>query len=410
MLRKRLNSLILLLLLFSLLTCIDPYTPRLSSYESVLVVDGMMTDENTPCEIKLSRSVLSKDSIPEKVSDAVVIITDELGNSTTLINSGGGSYKTNPADFTGETGKTYTLHISTSDGNEYISDPCTMLPVPDIDNIYFLRDQEFGNNQSEILEGIRFYIDGNDIEDGTAYLRWDVDETWEFRLPSPQRYNYFKEDSILPVSQVKEVCWRSYNSEDIFIHSFMPGESRIINKEPLIFRATDKSDRFLIRYSILVRQLSISESEYNFWDNLKKVNESGGDIFDSQPFAVEGNMTCLNDKSKKVLGYFKVSAVKQKRIFIDPGELFSLDLPQFTYDCKEIVMAPSDYPPANPFAPKMTFDKLYEMYAADPRYAFVEPLYDENNQLIKLVFATVACSDCEIAGTAAKPDFWTESK
>jgi hypothetical protein len=410
MIRARLKSLILFLITVIFSTCIDPYTPRLSSYESLLVVDGMITDENTPCEVKLSRSVLSKDSIPEKVSDAVVIITDELGNSTTLNNSGDGSYRTNPDVFTGETGKTYTLHINTNDGNEYISEPCTMLPVPDIDNLYFQPDQQFGYNQSEILEGIRFYIDGGDIEDGTAYLRWDVDETWEFRLPSPQKFIYFKEDSILPIDRIKEVCWRTYSAEDILIRSFMPGESSIINKEPLIFRATNKSDRFLIRYSILVRQLSISESEYNFWNNLEKVNESGGDIFDSQPYAVEGNMSCLNDQRKKVLGYFKVSAVKQKRIFIDPDELYALNLPHYTYSCNEIIMSPLDYPRTSPYTPLMTFDELYHMYMSNHKYSFVEPLYNENNELVKLVFATVACSNCEIIGVNTKPDFWTESK
>jgi hypothetical protein len=58
----------------------------------------------------------------------------------------------------------------------------------------------------------------------------------------------------------------------------------------------------------------------------------------------------------------------------------------------------------------MTFDELYHMYMSNHKYSFVEPLYNENNELVKLVFATVACSNCEIIGVNTKPDFWTESK
>jgi hypothetical protein len=131
------KSLIVIFFIVALCTCIDPYKPSLSGYESLLVVEGMITDEKVPYEVNLSRTIQTQDAIPEKVTDAVVSITDENGNQTTLINAGKGSYKTNSAVFTGAVGKKYSLHITTNDGKEYMSELSVMLPVPEIDNVYF---------------------------------------------------------------------------------------------------------------------------------------------------------------------------------------------------------------------------------------------------------------------------------
>ena len=395
------------LVVLTFCTCIDPYLPKLSSYESVLVVDGLLTDENKPDQFLLTRTVQSNDSTPERVSDAVLTITDESGNSTGLLNLGGGIYETDTSEFRGETGRTYTLHIIDKDDNEYISDPCTMLPVPGIDSLYFQKDEEFVNNQSELDKGIRLYLDGAGGDDVSTDIRWEVEETWEYRLPSPRKYNYYKSDSIIPLKEVKEECWRSYDSEDILIHSMISVQGGSIMGVPLVFRATDKSDRFLVKYSALVRQYSISGEEYKFWNDLLKVSSSGGDIFDSQPFAVEGNIRSITNPEKKVLGYFKVSAVRQKRIFIEPGQLTPLDLPVYKYPCPSIIVSPDDYPPPNPFVAKMTFNGLYNMFAGDPKYTFVEPVYTETGDLYKLVFALVECSDCELTGTLTRPVFWS---
>ena len=69
----------------------------------------------------------------------------------------------------------------------------------------------------------------------------------------------------------------------------------------------------MLQYSILVKQYSISKSEFDFWDNLKKINDKSGDIFEYQPYPVNSNIHNVNNTKDRVLGYFQVSAVKQKR-------------------------------------------------------------------------------------------------
>lgn len=408
MLRTRLRSFLILLTIVTLCTCIDPYDPQMKGYESLLVVEGLITDENASYEVKLSRTMQTGNSIPERVSDATLYITDETGSRSDLENLGNGLYKTDSTLFRGAVGKTYTLHITTGDGRNYASEPCVMLPVPDIDSVYYEKEEEITDNQNETQKGIRIYLDSKGGGISNQYLRWQFEETWKFRVPMPKKFNYINDTTILPVNEINEFCWKHQKSSEILVNSIPPGEGNFIKKEPVFFIASDKSDRLSIQYSILVKQFCISKKEYDFWDNLKQVNESGGDIFDSQPFPVISNIYNIDQPEERVLGYFQVSGVKQKRIFITFGELLKYDLPFYFDGCERSEVCPDDFP-VPPWASPFTFDYIYAMFDRDPKYAFVEPIYEIGTRILsKLVFTTVECSDCELRGTSLKPDFWID--
>ena len=409
MLKSLIKAFALLIVVLAAYTCIDPYYPKLDDYESILVVEGLITDENTPYEVRLSRSFRNEDSIPEKINDAEIFVSDETGNKSYLGNYGNGIYRTDPAGFTGETGKTYTLHINTADGKEYKSEPVVMLPVPGIEKLYYEKDEEYSNSQSESNEGIRIFVD---TEQGTGdidYVRWEYEETWKFRLSDYKRYTYINDSVILPINVVKEYCWRTIKSSAILIGSVLPGQTYQIKKAPVCFIPSGISDRLTIQYSVLVRQYSVSREAYEFWDNLKQVNETGGTIFDKQPYAVISNIKNINDPEEKVLGYFQVSAVQQVRKYITPGDVFELDLPYFQYDCKRYEVAPEDYPPPSPTLPLMTWDELYDMFIRTGKFTFVEPLFDDaTRKLSKLVFTENICSDCSLTGISEKPGWWVD--
>ena len=109
------------------------------------------------------------------------------------------------------------------------------------------------------------------------------------------------------IHPVNEFCWKYSHSSDILIHSdVILQESSEPEKMPLLFIASDNSDRLLIHYSILVKQHSISKEEYDFWNNIKQVNEAGDDIFGKQPYMVDGNIHNISNPDEKVLGYFQV--------------------------------------------------------------------------------------------------------
>jgi hypothetical protein len=402
------KAILILAAVFAFCTCIDPYKPVLTGYESLLVIDGLLTDANSSYTVKLSRTFQEQNSNPVGVSDAIVFITDDSGNENHLLYKGNGIYKSDSIAFKGSVGRTYILHIKTKEGKEYESDPCFMQSVPEIDSIYVVPDRELVNNGTEVEEGARIYLDSEE-GDNSQYYRWAYEETWKFKVPNPHKYDYINDSTIPPVSDVKEYCWKSTESGEILIHSVFEGQSARIEKEPILFITSDQSDRLLIQYSILISQYSISKNEFDFWNNMKQINDNSGDIFAKQPFSVVSNLHNINDPKERVLGYFQVSAVKEKRRNLPFSEIVAMDLPFYHYPCERLVKEPLDF--QTEWGPIITWDDVYRIMSVTSPYILVEPIYIPSSlELQKLVFTTPECANCELTGTRTKPDFWVDMK
>jgi Domain of unknown function (DUF4249) len=404
------------LFLVAIASCIDPYIPNLKNYKSLLVVEGLITNENSSYKIKLYRTTSQEYSDPEKVTDAIVYITDGDGIKTDLQNCSDGYYMTDSTSFTGVIGQKYTLKILTSDGKEYKSEECTMLPVSGIDKLYYEKGEEISGNLGETFSGIKIFLNSADATGMNQYFRWTFEEVWKIIMPGSQKYTYAKINdttfTFRTVSGGKDVCWKKNQSTEIITNSLSVGEN-YLNNQQIQFIAPVKSDRLTKQYSILVKQYSVSKKEYDFWNNLKKVGESGGDIFASQPYTVISNIHNVNNLSEMVLGYFEVSAVSRKRIFITGHELDLLYLPHYQTDCVLIVKCPDDWPEES----RPTWDGLYHMFMDTGNFIFVGPMVTTGtileghvfkSNMVKLVFSTKVCALCENTGFTTKPDFWID--
>ncbi len=401
----KIKSLIIFLLTGLLCTCIDPYNIEFRKSETLLVVDALLTDEENSYYVSLSRTNAIQSEETSMVSGASVRITEINGISVILQETAPGIYKTDSLTFKGSIGNSYTLSIVTQEGNEYESEACLMYPVDQIERIYYDKDQEILNNGTEITEGIRIFIDSESNGDN-RFVRWMYNESWKIMVPDPKKYDYINDSTFLEVP-IKQACWGNNASDEIIIQSAAAGSGNKIEKKPILFIDSESSNRFLIRYSIEVKQLSLSQKEFGFWDQMKQINDAGGDIFDKQPFPVTCNIHNVNNPEEPVLGYFQVSAVSRKRIYINRDEITRLEIPLYMYDCSRIVLGPDDYPPPLTPAGGMTFDKIYRMYVG-PKYSFIEPVYDLYGELKKLVFSKNDCADCTSTGELKKPDFWTD--
>jgi Domain of unknown function (DUF4249) len=394
-------------------SCIDPYIPNLKDYKSLIVIEGLITDENISNKIILSRTFPEAGSEQERISDANVYITDANGVRTQLYNCGNGCYKTDSTSFRGSIGQKYSLHVFTVDGKEYESSECTMFPVPDIDTLFYEKGDEISGISGELVTGINIFLNSADAGDMDQYYRWTFEEVWKTILPSPQQQSFEVINdttfSFKSLPQVIRACWKKNLSGNIITNSTFSDGVHSLKKQNIQFIASDKSDRLSSEYGIVVNQYSISREEYDFWNNLKKVSESGGDIFDSQPYTVEGNIKNVNDRSELVLGYFEVSAVSRKGMTVTAQELDHLALPHFTSACVQIAKSPDDWP----FPPRPTWDEIYHMYIDHGEYIFVAPVLTpgtipEGNvsirNLVKLLFTPRACALCEYPGSVVKPE------
>ena len=135
-------------------------------------------------------------------------------------------------------------------------------------------------------------------------------------MPNPKKYDYVNETIIVPVPEIKEYCYKQSKSDDILIYSAFEGHSDQVKSQPVAFIDPKESDRLLLQYSILVKQYSISSKEYEFWYNMKQINEKGGDIFALQPFPIVSNVHNVNNRAERSAGLFPgIGSKGEKNIY-----------------------------------------------------------------------------------------------
>jgi len=400
---KRVIIPVFLFVAFSLLTCIDPFNPEIDNYQNLLVVDALVTDENSSYFVRLSRTTKTPKATPKAVTGALVSVTDNLGNTGDFTEILSGVYKSDSLEFTGFPGRTYTLHIKTTDGKEYESDPSALYLGRDIDTVTYASDRIIRDDGEEV-EGLRIYADSKGETD-SRYFRWKYEEWWKFSIPYPKRFVYITQNNIYEIPAANVTCWKNFKSDDIKIHSRDPGTDGDFIKRPVLFIPSEESNRLLIQYCIEISQLSMSESEYEYWDQMQQINESGGDIFDKQPFQILTNIHSISDPKERVLGYFQVSSVSRKRIYITRNDVRNLNIKLYRYPCDLIFASPADFVNA---VPPMTFNTVYSYYTS-LNLTFIGPQRDEMTQALKaLIFVDNYCADCTMTGSLNKPDFWID--
>jgi len=387
---------ILLLLIISVSTCIDPYYLELDDYESLLVVEGIVTDELASTTIKLSRTFQDENDSPVAVTHAEVSVHDDIGVIAVFQELEPGIYKSDSAQFTGQIGRTYTLHIKTEDGLEFLSDACTMIAVPGIDSIYFEVDSEFFDNGKVEEPGLRIYLDTDNRDEACEYMRWEFEEVWKFRVPYPIFYQDLGYMEYKTKHVENDICWRYEQSKQILIYSSEEQSSDLIQRKPIHFIAPGRSNRLLRQYSILARQYSLSREEYSFWENLQEITESEGDIFEKQPFPIEGNIRCINNEHVNVLGYFQVSAVKSQMMYITQSQVNELELPVFEYPCERLI-----------YYTRILNERIYRDILSRG-YVLFYVIEDDFGNPINFQFTNPDCADCSRTGLPERPDFWVD--
>jgi hypothetical protein len=390
---------------FVFLSCIDTFSPELSKsdLEPQLVIEGTITDEPGPFRVRLTKSgsVYTAQNVfrIEPVSGAAVHISDDEGHDFHLFQVTDGWYETLDTCLLGVSGVTYTLHVTDENGTEYESTPECMAAVPPIDSLFF-EAKQITHIEGETVtreEWLDIFLNTHTPVDEIYYLKWRFDETWEFKMPEYIRVGNLGGDSRYCISQTTGAasfntwvsivpeqlhCWTTESSKAILIKSSSSSSDGEINRFP-VTSIGPEDDRISIRYSILVKQYSLGEDLFDYFKILESLNETNGGIYDKIPSPVYGNIQTLSG-DKKALGYFLVSAVSKKRLFIDPDEV-NLKTGHKAYSACGWV-----YPPIC-FLP----------------HFFYGTIIDGDVDLGAYVWSTDNfCTDCRKRGTSVKPDFW----
>ena len=364
----------ILIVFLSAGSCITKFQPEIDEYENILVVEGLLTDENRVNSVKLSRTrKIGLGGISSPVTGAQVIIEDNLGTATILNETKPGLYCTDSLTFRGVTGRTYTLKVSKGD-EQYESASMLMHEVPPVGSVYSEFSFEDDGYIYPPLYSYKVYFDTWDTLNRSQYFRWTYDEVWEYHLP----YHYPPES--------KRICWLTEQSTDIMIENTSAYKEVKIKKFPLVELDNRSDTKLYVKYSILLRQYSISSEEHLYWDKMKKmINETGG-LYDPFPMPLKGNIVSISEPLKPALGYFSVSSVATKRLFIQND---TIKKPMGDYYCV------TD-----------TLPTLVNVSGIG-RYIFV---LEEVDGVGFLVSRYEQCANCTLLGTNVKPTFWHDDE
>jgi hypothetical protein len=353
--------------------CTIEFIPGQDENDKTLVVEGMITDQDRVNRIRISRSQpigeMLRNKIP--VTGALVSITDNEGNITSLTESPPGTYCTDSLQFRGRVGASYSLRIFVG-GSEYETDFMEMKPVPAIDSLYYEKVR-INNDKDTIYidEGASIYADTWDPSGKCLFYRWDYIETWEYRIP---------------YAVTKKVCYITERSDRILIKNTSQFSQARVTRFPVTF-ITHETDRLKERYSILLRQYSLNEQEYNFWKRVSDVSQNVGNLYDVTPSFIPGNIRSCTDPGETVLGWFSVSAVSEKRLFIKDH---FYGLPHFFTYCATDTLGGS--------LPSTGFETDYWV---------IEDFSDEVPPFW-IITTYRECADCTIRGTSEMPSFWRD--
>jgi len=300
---------VILLAVFSSLFfcgCITEYEAKnLENIADVLVVDGIITDDESV--IVLSRSAgLNHDDTQDitaySVPDAKVYIECNDGTQWEAENHHdwdwdvgrgiGSRYAVTTGKLNPE--RQYRLKIEMKE-HVYQTDFAYPLVTPQIDSVFWTKEEKG--------QPVNIHVATQDPDNMVQHYRWSYREVWEVRAKIS-----------VPDTSFTFMCSNSSKSWGILIGTSEKSASGKLIE--IIARINPTSDRFMLLYQIDVTQNAISKRAYDYYFNIKKNSQQSGGIFAHIPSEIKGNITCITDPSRSVIGYVDVSSNTSRKLYI----------------------------------------------------------------------------------------------
>ena len=369
--------------------CIEEYYPDDEVLKTgTLVVQAHLNNKPGEQTLVISRSSTLIYPEFDAFSGCHVEVLNKDGDSREFKESEPGIYIFIHYDNFFRSNEEYRLIFVTPAGKQYESEFERLHPVSEINSIYYNQENHSTSDPDQIEEGVQFYMDFDIEKEAGRYLRWQVTETYEIHNPEYDALIFDLDYQMkeLPDSSSWRTCWISLIIPEIFTLDLKDVEGETFKKMPLNYVNTE-TRRLNIRYSILVEQLALSQSAFQYWNEQAKTSQSGGSLFDSQPALSPGNICNVDNENELVIGFFSVSGATEKRIIIE-------DVPGLKTQEDPSYCAVGDYPR---FLNRFLLDYL-PVYLA---FEVVEG-YKRSGEVHKY------CVDCrEYKGSShLKPDFW----
>ena len=346
------NIVITLLLLLFFGHCREPFQFDTQSQAGLLVVDGNINDQPAPYFLNLG-TTNTPGLKAQPYTNAVVTISDELGNTETYHEIEKGRYQLDGKKVTGRPGGTYTLHITLTDGRKFDSFP-EKLPsgtkAIDASSIKVLNEKTTTDDGEEVSRwNVKLFLTTNLGENNkSGRYRWAVSEVW----------NLFPTCFLGQIS-CPQICYiyDPLSKFDLRVVKASDYADTKISNLQIMSRTVDFS--FNGRHFFNITQYSMNEGAFDYWNQVSLLLNKRGSIFDTPPAEIRGNVRNVNEPNEWVLGYFEASGTVITRNFIDRGaipthvqtcyifdpEFDPTSLSEFCFDCRRHPGATTVEPP-----------------------------------------------------------------
>lgn len=390
---RLIKFIILLVLTGSLLDgCIDPYDPGDLKFENMLFIEASITDDpNQTPYVRFTHAYPFSENNYEgeplvNTIGATIYVENTKGQRFYFIEGSSWGwwgppyyYLDDPA-FVLEEGESYMLYIETSDGHIFESQFEKYMPSPPVEEITYRYDTWEEGQSGEQEEGYRFYISSSAPDQDPLYLRWIADATWSFLVPFRASHYWDGQNLIDSTNNDRRFCYDSENIEGIFTGT---SEGLAVNRvsEIPLHGVSSYGYRLQTKYSLHVRQMRISQSAYRFWKDLDALLYESGGLYETIPFRMTGNISCVSHEDISVAGIFELAGVSETRVFVDRPTEFTVTTQRCILDTVG--------------TPSMRWNNLPSgswIMEGDPGVYFTGPL---------------TCFDCTArGGFTSTPSFW----
>jgi hypothetical protein len=374
--------------------CVEEIDFEIETFESALVIEATITNENKHQEILLSRTYQTEDDGPPQERNASVEIL--AGGSSYVFEELEPGRYVSTVSFSAQPSIDYILSITTSNGRTYSSTPTILSQTTQIDAVYAIRETgDQGTN------GMSIYVDSFDPTGNSKYYRYSYEETYKIIAP-----RWVPEDLVLTDAnncivdlratrpQEERICYNTVSSTTI--NQFSTNsltEDRVTRH---LIRFIDSED-FIIswRYTILVNQYIQSREAYAYFETLNNFASEGSLFSQIQPGYFEGNVSSETNPNEIVIGFFDVSSVSSQRLYFNYEDFYPDEpLPPLEYSCEEF--------------------ELFRLSLSGACGTLISGLLTDN-----VVFYTGsaigpynmvlrACGDCTALGSNVVPYFWED--
>ncbi|MFC2116641.1 DUF4249 domain-containing protein [Bacteroidota bacterium] len=292
----------IVIILLCTVSCIEPFHPEIKERQDKLVINGGLTDQPGMQFVEVSRSTPYNEPGFIPVRGCVVRIEDENEQGVNYSESSPGVYSVSLNETFLGINKAYKLFVYTPDGEEYQSEYDSLLACPPVDSLYYEIERQvtYNPNGFAYLGGLQFYVNVKGRAGNSRNFLWKLEETYEYHATYPLYSNL-------------KICYKTHPITEIYTASCRYIDGTDLIRYPLNYVSGGK---IRIKYGLMVRQYSLSDDAFLYWERMKTlINETGG-LYEKQPASFEGNICNVNDEEEQILGFFYASQERKKWILL----------------------------------------------------------------------------------------------